>query len=166
MRVAYVPRKHSAARKAQVKYIDSSDGYDALHTLTLMDDDWSPIKDGQGNPSTIKCSSRKIKPWEQVEEGVEEKRFEQAKKDIQAKLNQQAAEKAAEPWTRLHDLLQLHGVEDVNVNPGYGTPPRTWAIHVPATSAEVFLDLFIPYLTQRLFNRTPVLPVVEDSDTE
>lgn len=165
MKVAYVSSKYGTPRKAQVKYIDSSDGYDALHTLTLMDDNWKPMLDGAGTAKIVKCSSRKIKAWELVEEGVEEKRFAQEKARIQSKLNEEATAKAAEPWARLQDLLQLHGIEDVSVNPGYGTPPRAWNVQVQNASAQAFLDLLLPYLTQRLFDRTPVLPA-PGNDTE
>lgn len=151
MRVAYVPSKHSTPVRAIVSRVDRSEGYGATHAVVLCDDNWSQRTNADGSAMTKTVTSRQIKDWNTVEAGVEEAQFEAARRQIQQQLVNEQRAKEAEPWEQLGNLLGLLVGEHTQVQ-GYGS--QFYRITVPKAEWPAFLDLLVPHLTQRLFEKS------------
>jgi hypothetical protein len=162
MRVGYIASRYATPQRAVVARVDTSDGYGAQHLITFCDDEWKVIKSvSTGEPRQMHVTSRQLKPWDEVDEGVAEREFQQTQAKIVAEIAARKREEAAKPYEELVNVLTLLGVTDAQYTVGYGH--TFFNLRIPADQSTIFMDLVLPYLTERLMARTmgPAQELVE-----
>ena len=151
MKVAFLTNKYANPVRAIISNVDRSEGYGASHTVILCDENWDKLSNPDGTQQTRRVTSRQIKDWNDVEAGVEEAQFAATKRAIEQRLQQEQRAKEAEPWEQFENLISLLVGEHTQVI-GYGS--QHYRITVPKAEWAAFLDLLVPFLTQRLFEKS------------
>lgn len=165
MTVAFRENKYAGPRKAVVDRVDNSDGHGAYHTIKMV------LNDGTVSDTTRMASSRQLTDWTNETEAVEEREFEQKKKEIADQLRKAELLRLKEPLEHLVGLLQLEGVEaEIQNNPYANARNGQRPFKLLVQGVDAFNALMQPILTKRATDRlfSPAQPEtpVESSETD